>query len=146
MQLQFESWCLVCIDIICVSEMLKKFPRWSTEFSVENPMEVGMTELFKAGGQSRVARKGRKGTKHLSSDTAVLGCAVSCDTFPTWLRFPCTQDFGLLGKLLLLTSTLQSTVKATRFFSYRARCCGSGWQHLEGRILDKRSQIEKHTW
>lgn len=54
MQLQFESWCLVCTDIICLSEMLTIFPSWSTVFSVEITMEAGMTELWKAREQGRV--------------------------------------------------------------------------------------------
>lgn len=149
MQLQFESCCLVCIDIICVSEMLTIFPSWSTEFSVEITMEAGMTELLKAREQSREAQNVRKGTKCLSSATAVLGrggCAVSCDTFTTWLSFPCTQVFGHLGKLSLSTFTLQSTVKATSFFSYRTHCCGYRWQHHQREILNKKSQFKKQIW
>lgn len=59
---------MVHIDIICVSEILTNFPSWSTEFFVAISLE--------AGGQSRVATKVRKGTKHLFSDPAVLGGVV----------------------------------------------------------------------
>lgn len=74
-----------------------------------------MTELLKAGGQSRVARKLRKGTKCPSSDTAVLEGVVVLSavasaageqpeesgqrgTCTTWLRFSCT-GFWSLGKI-----------------------------------------------
>lgn len=110
-------------------------------------VETGMTGLLKAGGQLRVTRKVRKGTKHLSSDTAVLGkggCAVSCDTFTIWLRFPCTQDFGHLGKLFLSTSTLQSTVKVSSHTELAAVARGDS--NTRGKFLTKDLKEKKQTW